>query len=94
MKARAARVSEEAEGDVERAERARATVAAQLAELLVEQRSTGSGEAFAERVRQIGFARRTGDPMLLRAAIMEAALAGAQWVVAMDVDVRSAMVNR
>lgn len=72
-------------GDVsERADTARRAVAGQLSELLVEQQRTGGREPFAERVRGIAEAQRTGDPVLLRAAVMEAAVEAGRWAATLD----------
>ena len=68
----------------ERADEAREVVAAQIAEELTGREMTGSGDAFVERIKEVIAARRVGDPVALRAAVMEATVAGGQWVVALD----------
>ena len=63
---------------------ARAVVAAQLADLVVEADLTGGRELCARRVREFAEAERAGDPMLIRAAAMTAATAFAQYAVRLD----------
>jgi hypothetical protein len=62
----------------------RAVVAGQVADLLVAADATGGWELYAARVREVGEARRAGDPVLIRAAVMSQIIAGAQLVVRMD----------
>lgn len=66
------------------AREARAVVAGQLADLLVAADATGGFEEVTRRVRELGDARRHGDPVIIRAAAMALALANAQLVVRMD----------
>jgi hypothetical protein len=77
-----------------RADEVREVVGLQLVALLAEQRTTGSRDVFVERVRQVSVQARMGDPVTLRAAVMEAALAAAAWAVAMDLNAPSGMVSR
>lgn len=66
------------------AREARAIVAGQLADLLVAADATGGWELLTQRVRELGEARRAGDPLLIRGALMALNVAGAQLVVRLD----------
>lgn len=68
----------------DRADAARANVAEQLAALITEREMTGAEELFALRIRQIAEARKRGDRVAMRAAIMEACVSGAHWCAAID----------
>lgn len=63
---------------------ARAVVAAQLADLLVGEDITGGRELLALRVKEFAVAERTGDPMLIRGAVMALAVAGGAYAVRLD----------
>lgn len=67
-----------------KAREARAVVGDQVRELIVAADVTGSRDYATERVRQVGLAARTGDPDLLRAAVVEASVAFGAWAVALD----------
>jgi len=69
----------------EHAAAAKANVAAQITELLCADSTALSGyEVYVERVRRVAQARTTGDPLLVRAAVMEANVAGASWCATLD----------
>lgn len=61
-------------------------IAAQVAELVVEGDVMGGPGMFAQRVRTIAEAQRRGDPLALRAAVMDAVVAGGAWVANLDFD--------
>lgn len=67
-----------------RAALARERVARQLYETLTESAFSGSRDVFAMRVREVAGAAETGDLLVLRAAAMEASVAAASWVAALD----------
>lgn len=66
------------------AREARAVVAGQFADLLVAADATGGWDLLTARVRELGEARRTGDPLLMRAALMSLLVGGGQLVVRLD----------
>lgn len=66
------------------AREARAVVAEQLAELILERDMTGGRDHFAQRLRELLEAERRGEPEVQRAAAMELAVAAAGWVVSLD----------
>lgn len=66
------------------ARKARAVVAGQLSAMIIERDATGDRSLLARRLRQLAEAERGGDGKVIRAAIMEIALAAAQWAVARD----------
>jgi hypothetical protein len=66
------------------AREARAVVAGQLADLLVAADATGGWDLLSARVRELGEARRSGDIVLVRAAVMSLGLASAQLAVRLD----------
>lgn len=68
----------------EEARSKRAVVAAQLADLLVGEDITGGRELVAQRIREYAIAERTGDPVLMRAASMAAAVAFGAYCVRFD----------
>lgn len=63
---------------------ARATVAGQLADLLVAADATGGWELLTARVRDVGEARRTGDALVIRAALLHLGVACGQQAVRLD----------
>lgn len=67
-----------------RAEVARQTVAEQLSIAVTEREETGSADVFTQRLRAVSEARQRGDPFVLRAALFEMNVAGAQWLVDVD----------
>lgn len=72
--------------DEAEADGAREVVAGQLAELIVETRMTGGRGLLVTRVRAVTAAERQGDPLALRAACMELAVAAAGWAVHLDLE--------
>lgn len=72
-----------------RADEVRETLVDQLGTILRERRMTGGQEAFSTRLRQVAEARDSGDPLVLRAAVMELTIASAQWVTAIDLEAHS-----
>lgn len=70
------------------AQQTRAVVAGQIADLLVAEdggeQMTGGTEMVAMRVRELGEAKRTGDPLMIRAAAMALAVASGALVVRLD----------
>jgi hypothetical protein len=76
----------------ERADRARAHVAAQLNKLILEGSITGSPEYVAKRVRSYSDAVRHGDESSQRAALMELAVAAAAGAAALDLGAGSRTV--
>lgn len=79
-----AREPEEWQRATSTAREARSIVAGQVADLLVAADVTGGWELLTRRVREVGEARRTGDPMLIRASLMNLAVASGQHVVRLD----------
>lgn len=71
------------EGEL-KARHARAVVAGQVAAAILERDATGSQDSFALRLTQLAAAKRAGEPEAIRAAVMEVTLAGAAWVVDLD----------
>lgn len=68
----------------EQAREARANVAGQLADLLTGMDITGGREHVKSRVDQLREAEKSGDVMVVRAAIMECSVAFAAWAVRID----------
>lgn len=66
------------------AQGARAVVAGNLADLLVAAAITGGWELITQRVRELGEAKRTSDPMLVRAALANLAVACGSTMVRID----------
>lgn len=61
-----------------------ATVAEQIESLIVEGDVMGGRSVLVKRVRQVAAAEQTGDPDVLRAALMDGAVAFGQWIAAID----------
>ena len=72
-----------AEGEARAAE-ARAVVARQLTEGLLERAVVGAPDVIGVRVIDLAHARRTRDVKLIRAAAMELSLAAAEYAVKLD----------
>lgn len=70
------------------AREARQRVADQIAQLLVKRDMTGDEAVFVRRINELGAAVREGDHAVIRAAVMEATLAGGAWLVALDLKQR------
>lgn len=68
----------------ERARVVRSNVAQQVSELIVMADMTGSFDLVRDRVAQVGQARATGDPDVLRAAAMECSVAFGLLAVELD----------
>lgn len=68
----------------EQAREARANVAGQVAELLTGMDITGGREHVTSRIRQLSEAERSGDATVVRAAVMECAVAFGAWAVRID----------
>jgi hypothetical protein len=62
----------------------RRNVADQLAVLVSESTMTGGPELFAKRMRAVAQAKLEGDDRVLRAAVMEMAVAASLWAVDLD----------
>lgn len=71
--------------DPSAADRAQAVVVEQIRESLAARRMTADRGVLAFRLRQLADAERSGDGAAVRAAVMEIALAAAEWVAAIDV---------
>lgn len=71
-----------------------AVIAEQVKALIVEGDIMGGRAAIAMRVRQVGEAERRGDRAAIRAAAMEASVAFAQYVAALDYQPPSDIVPR
>jgi hypothetical protein len=69
---------------------ARVHVGWQITEQLLDERYAGSRGLLARRVKGVMEAEHTGDAVLLRAAVMEVAVAAAAWAAALDLDPRTA----
>jgi hypothetical protein len=80
-----AQPKEWADGEAE-ADLARERVATQLAELLCGQGMTGSEASLSRRLAEMVEARRYGDRVALRAAVMEVSVAAAAYAVTLDLD--------
>lgn len=78
----------EEERAVALAEEARRVVAAQVTELVVAGRRTGSEGVLAHRLRALVIARESRDPAVLRAALVDVSVAAASWAVHLDVAAR------
>jgi crotonobetainyl-CoA:carnitine CoA-transferase CaiB-like acyl-CoA transferase len=66
------------------ARESRAVVAGQLADLLVAEDITGGRELVTQRLRDLAGAERTGDPLMVRAALMTLAVACGAYCVRLD----------
>lgn len=64
-----------------------AAVGEQVAELIEEGDIMGGRALVARRIEQVLAAERTGDRVLLRAAVMELSAASGAWVANLDLDV-------
>lgn len=67
---------------------ARAIVAQQFGDLLLERDMTGGRQHFALRLRELGEAERTGDILVIRAAVMEVCVSAGGWAAALDLGQR------
>lgn len=72
----------------EAARAARALVAQQFTELLLERDMTGGRENVGFRLRQLGEAEKTQDLIVVRAAVMEVCVAAGSWASAIDLGQR------
>jgi hypothetical protein len=68
----------------EEAADARTNVAEQFTELLADLDRPGSRAHTAARLTLVAEAERSGDPVALRAAVMELSVAAGSWVLALD----------
>lgn len=68
----------------ERAREARSVVAGQMADLLTGMDITGGRELVTSRIRQLREAELSGDASVVRAAVMECAVAFGAWAVRID----------
>lgn len=71
---------------------ARGRVSEQFSESLRARDLAGDRQMFARRVAELLEAERTGDPDVLRAALMEVTLASGEWCVTLDAS-RAASVS-
>jgi hypothetical protein len=67
-----------------RGQGARRNVAEQIGNLLIESGFSGSKGVVAERLKKVLEAERRDEPRVLRAAVMELAVAAGAWVASID----------
>lgn len=60
------------------------TIAAQVEELIVEGDMMGGRALLAQRLRQLAQAERQGDLTVVRASLMDLAVAAGSWVASLD----------
>ena len=68
----------------EEAADARLNVAEQVWDLLLDRQMTGSEETLGLRLREMLLARRSGDAVALRAAVLEVSVSAAAYAVQLD----------
>lgn len=71
------------------AQGARRNVADQLVEMLIESQAGGSRNVVAVRIREVLEAESWREPRVMRAAIMELAVAAAAWAATLDTELEA-----